>query len=330
MASEEPLLQRDNSRFVLFPIKHPDLYEAYKESEACIWTAEEIDLAKDDFEALSEGEKTFVKTVLAFFAAADGIVNENLALNFSQEVTYAEARAFYATQIFIEAIHGETYSLLIDTYIRDPKERDHLFNALDTIPAVAEKGEWAKKFLDPAFASFPKRLLAFAVVEAIFFSGAFASIFWLRKNAKLPGLGLANQFISRDEGMHAKFAALLYRDHVVNKLPVEEVHEMISEAVEIESEFWKVALPVSLIGLNPAVMGIYIEYVADVLLDMIGVPKLYRHSACPFAFMENISLENRTNFFESRVSEYRKSHVATGAASSADLAMHKFKLDDDF
>lgn len=326
----EPLLERDNSRFVLFPIRHRDLYQLYKEAEACIWTAEEIDLAKDNFDGLSDGEQTFVKTVLAFFAGADGIVNENLALNFSHEVTAPEARAFYAVQIFIETVHAETYSLLIDTYVKSASERDHLLRALDTIPAVTAKGEWAQRYMDKAHASFAERLVAFAIVEAVFFSGAFASIFWLRKNAKLPGLGLANQFISRDEGLHAKFAATLYRDHIVNKLKVDHVHRMIHEATLIERDFWQTALPVSLIGLNPGLMNMYIEYVADVLLDMLGVPKLFKHGECPLVFMEGISLENRTNFFESRVSEYRKAHVATGAQGSEGLAFNKFETDADF
>lgn len=310
----------------MFPIVHRDIWALYKQAEACIWTAEEIDLGKDSFDTLTPGERHFVTHVLAFFAASDGIVNENLALNFASEVCYAEARAFYAVQIFIETVHSETYSLLINTYVNNPAERSHLFNAIDTVPAVARKAAWATRYMDRALAPFAVRLAAFAVVEGIFFSGAFASIFYLRKNGKLPGLGLANQFISRDEGLHCRFAALLYRDHIVNKPEATTITAMVRDAVEIEKDFWRDALDVALIGLNSSLMSAYIEFVADYTLGMLGLPKTYG-TANPFPFMESFSLENKTNFFESRVSEYAKARVQTDPTAKTQFA---FTTTDDF
>lgn len=333
---DEPLLYVDNSRFVLFPIKHHDLFVFYKEAEASIWTAEEIDLSKDEFDKLKEGEQHFLKHVLAFFAASDGIVNENLALNFSSEIGYAEARAFYAVQIFIETIHSETYSLLIDTYIKSSAERDYLFNAIDTIPAVARKAVWAQQYIDRTSAPFAVRLAAFACVEGIFFSGAFASIFYMRKEGKLSGLGLSNQFISRDEGLHCKFAAHLYQHHVVHKPDPSIITAMVKEAVDIEQQFWVDALDVALIGMNSELMSQYIEFVGDYLLVLLGLPKFY-HTPNPFPFMDSFSLESKTNFFESRVDAYSKARVRDHctAQKKADSAIGSSAssgatTDDDF
>ena len=311
MSAIEPILQEDNGRFVIFPIQHHDIWEAYKLAEASIWTAEEIDLSNDltDWENLSDGERHFISHVLAFFAASDGIVNENLAENFVKEVQYAEAKFFYGFQIMMENIHSETYSLLIDAYIKDPKEKDKLFNAIDTIPCVKKKADWALKWIDSE--SFAERIIAFAAVEGIFFSGSFCSIFWMKKRGLMPGLTFSNELISRDEGMHTDFACLLYNNHLVNKLPVERIKEIILDAVEIEKEFVTDALPVSLIGMNAKLMQQYIEFVADVLLQQLGVAKHYGTSN-PFDFMEMISLQGKTNFFEKRVAEYQKAGVAKG------------------
>lgn len=307
----EPILQENKGRFVIFPIQHHDIWEAYKQAEASIWTAEEIDLSNDlrDWEKLSDGERHFISHVLAFFAASDGIVNENLAENFVKEVQYAEAKFFYGFQIMMENIHSETYSLLIDTYIKDPKEKDKLFNAIDTIPCVQQKAEWALKWIESD--SFAERIIAFAAVEGIFFSGSFCSIFWLKKRGLMPGLTFSNELISRDEGMHTDFACLLYNNHLVNKLSEERIREIIMDAVEIEKEFVTDALPVSLIGMNAKLMSQYIEFVADRLLQQLGCNKNYG-AANPFDFMEMISLQGKTNFFEKRVAEYQKAGVLHG------------------
>jgi ribonucleoside-diphosphate reductase beta chain len=325
MNENEPLLKENKKRFVLFPIEHDDIWQMYKQGEASFWTAEEIDLSPDlaDWEKLNDGEKHFVSHVLAFFAASDGIVNENLANNFLEEVQYAEAKCFYGFQIMMENIHSETYSLLIDTYIKDPKEKDKLFNALETVPCVAKKGEWALKWIGEG--TFAERLIAFAAVEGIFFSGSFCSIFWLKKRGLMPGLSFSNELISRDEGLHCDFACLLYTKHIVNKLPQEHVTKIITDAVKIEQEFVVDSLPVDLIGMNSKLMSQYIEFVADRLLVALGCQRVYNVSN-PFDFMEMISLQGKTNFFEKRVAEYQKAGVMGGDKGDN----HKFSLDEDF
>jgi len=320
---QEPLLQEDPNRFVLFPITQPTIWEFYKKAQASFWTAEEIDLSQDqkDWERLNDGERHFIKHVLAFFAASDGIVNENLGVNFMQEVQSAEARCFYGFQIMMENIHSETYSLLIDSYIKDAKEKDFLFNALDNVPCVKKKGEWALKWINSE--SFSERLVAFAAVEGIFFSGSFCSLFWLKKRGLMPGLTFSNELISRDEGLHCDFACLLY-SMLENKLSEERIHEIISDAVRIEQEFVTDALPVSLIGMNARTMAQYIEFVADRLLTALGYTKIY-NSTNPFDFMELISIQGKTNFFEKKVAEYQKAGVMNTDASQA-----QFSLDEEF
>jgi ribonucleoside-diphosphate reductase beta chain len=306
----------------LFPIEHHDIWNFYKKAEASFWTAEEIDLSADlsDWDKLNPGEQHFVKHVLAFFAASDGIVNENLAENFVSEVQYTEAKFFYGFQIMMENIHSETYSLLIDTYIKDKEEQNHLFNAIDTVPAVQKKAEWALKWIGSE--SFTERLIAFAAVEGIFFSGSFCSIFWLKKRGLMPGLSFSNELISRDEGMHTDFAVHLYNNHIENKLSKDRIVEIIDSALTIEKEFITEALPVSLIGMNSELMKQYLEYVSDRLLMDLGVGKIY-NSDNPFDFMKNIAMENKTNFFEKRVSEYSKSGVGVDEDNS-------FSTDVDF
>jgi len=320
----EPILMENKDRFVLFPIVHNDIWAFYKKSEASFWTAEEIDLDADivDWnEKLNDDERHFVKHVLAFFAASDGIVNENLAENFVAEVQYTEAKFFYGFQIMMENIHSETYSLLIDSYIKDPAEKDKLFHAIDTLDCVKKKANWALNWISNA--SFAERLVAFAAVEGIFFSGSFCSIFWLKKRGLMPGLSFSNELISRDEGMHCDFACLLYNNHIVNKLPEERVRQIITDAVEIEKDFVTDALPVKLIGMNADLMSQYIEFVADRLLVELGCSKVY-NATNPFDFMEMISLQGKTNFFEKRVAEYQKAGVM------GDSANHSFTTDADF
>ncbi|MBI4944854.1 MAG: ribonucleotide-diphosphate reductase subunit beta [Bacteroidetes bacterium] len=321
--SSEPILKENKDRFVLFPIQHQDIWEMYKKAEASFWTAEEIDLSPDlqDWEnKLNKDEKHFIKHVLAFFAASDGIVNENLAVNFMNEVQWPEARCFYGFQIMIENIHSETYSLLIDTYIKDQKDKDYLFHAVDTVPCVGKKAEWALRWISKG--SFAERLIAFAAVEGIFFSGSFCSIFWLKKRGLMPGLTFSNELISRDEGLHCDFACLLY-SKLENQLPVEQVIELISSAVTIECEFVRDAIPVKLIGMNADMMCQYIEFVADRLLVSLGCPKLY-NAANPFDFMEMISLQGKTNFFEKRVAEYQKAGVRSSKIDNT------FSLNEEF
>ena len=322
---EEPILKENKSRFVLFPIEHDDIWEYYKKAEASFWTAEEIDLSQDliDWENLNDGERHFISHVLAFFAASDGIVNENLAENFVAEVQYTEAKFFYGFQIAIENIHSETYSLLIDTYIKDNKEKDRLFNAIDTMPFVKKKADWALRWIDEG--SFAERLIAFAAVEGIFFSGSFCSIFWMKKRGLMPGLSFSNELISRDEGLHCDFACLIYNNHLVNKLDPTVVTGMIKDAVEIEKEFVTEALPVKLIGMNAELMCQYIEFVADRLLMEVGCNKVY-NATNPFDFMELISLQGKTNFFEKRVGEYKKA----GVSSNTDEDAPRFSLNEDF
>ena len=322
----EPILKENKSRFVLFPIKHDDIWEFYKKAEASFWTAEEIDLSQDmrDWNSMSDGERHFISHVLAFFAASDGIVNENLAEHFVSEVQYTEAKFFYGFQIAIENIHSETYSLLIDTYVKDAAEKDKLFNAIDTMDCVKKKADWALRWIDEG--SFQERLIAFAAVEGIFFSGSFCSIFWLKKRGLMPGLSFSNELISRDEGLHCDFACLLYNNHVTNKLPKETIVNIIKDAVSIEKEFVTDALPVSLIGMNADLMCQYIEFVADrLLLELIG-EKVYG-ATNPFDFMEMISLQGKTNFFEKRVGDYQKAGVMKG---NKDDDSPKFSLDEDF
>ncbi|MEL6970120.1 MAG: ribonucleotide-diphosphate reductase subunit beta [Bacteroidota bacterium] len=323
-AKVEPILEENPNRFVLFPIQHDDIWSEYKKSEACFWTAEEIDLSQDltDWNnKLNDDERHFVKHVLAFFAASDGIVNENLAENFVAEVQYTEAKFFYGFQIMMENIHSETYSLLIDTYIKDPKEKDYLFNAIETLDCVKKKASWALRWIENG--SFAERLIAFAAVEGIFFSGSFCSIFWLKKRGLMPGLSFSNELISRDEGMHCDFACLLYNDHIIHKMPKETVTGIITDAVEIEKEFVTDALPVNLIGMNADLMCQYIEFVADRLLVALRHDKVYNVEN-PFPWMDLISLEGKTNFFEKRVGDYQKSGVM------ADRDSQVFSLDEDF
>jgi ribonucleoside-diphosphate reductase beta chain len=317
----EKILQENKNRFVLFPIEHHDIWDYYKKAQQVFWTAEEIDLAQDltDWAKLNEGEQHFVKHVLAFFAASDGIVNENLAENFVAEVQYTEAKFFYGFQIMMENIHSETYSLLIDTYIKDKEEQNHLFNAIDTVPAVQKKAEWALKWIGSE--SFVERLIAFAAVEGIFFSGSFCSIFWLKKRGLMPGLSFSNELISRDEGLHTDFAVHLYKNHIENKLSRERILEIIDSALTIEKEFITEALPVSLIGMNSELMKQYLEYVSDRLLMDLGVGKVY-NTENPFDFMANIALQNKTNFFEKRVADYVKSGVGE--------VQEQISFDEDF
>ncbi|AEH00598.1 MULTISPECIES: ribonucleotide-diphosphate reductase subunit beta [unclassified Lacinutrix] len=305
----EPILQENKDRFVIFPIQHHDLWEWYKKSEASMWTAEEIDLHQDltDWSSkLTDDERYFIKHVLAFFAASDGIVNENLAENFVNEVQYSEAKFFYGFQIMMENIHSETYSLLIDTYVKDEKEKAMLFNAIETFPAIKKKAEWALKWIESP--SFAERLIAFAAVEGIFFSGSFCSIFWLKKRGLMPGLTFSNELISRDEGMHCDFAVHLHEHHLINKVPKERIREILVDALNIEREFITESLPVSLIGMNSKLMSQYLEFVTDGLLQDLGCEKEYG-TANPFDFMDMISLQGKTNFFEKRVSEYQKAGV---------------------
>jgi ribonucleotide reductase beta subunit family protein with ferritin-like domain len=300
----EPILTRNDNRFVMFPIEHQDIWEMYKKSVDCFWRAEEIDLSKDyaDWETLNADEKYFISMILAFFAASDGIVLENLATRFMGDVQIAEARAFYGFQIAMENIHSQTYSLLIETYIKNSEEKHRLFNALEYFPCIQKKGDWAQKWINDNRSGFATRLVAFACIEGIFFSGAFCSIYWLKKRGLMPGLTFSNELISRDEALHTEFAILLYKK-LVKKLPKARIHEIIKEAVEIENEFICEALPCRLIGMNAGLMTQYIQFVADRLCLQLGYDKIYNVSN-PFDFMELISLESKTNFFEKRVDAY--------------------------
>ncbi|KAI0383115.1 small subunit of ribonucleotide reductase [Hypomontagnella monticulosa] len=341
--ADEPILQENPQRFVLFPIKYHEIWQMYKKHEASFWTAEEIDLSKDLHDwnnRLNDDEKFFVSHILAFFAASDGIVNENLVERFSGEVQIPEARCFYGFQIMMENIHSETYSLLIDTYIKEPAQKTHLFNAIDTIPCIRRKADWALKWIADKKSTFAQRLIAFAAVEGIFFSGAFASIFWLKKRGLMPGLTFSNELISRDEGLHTDFACLLFT-HLKNRPGKDAVEKIITEAVTIEQEFLTEALPCALLGMNSNLMKQYIEFVADRLLVALGNEKVYR-SSNPFDFMENISLGGKTNFFEKRVGDYQKAGVMASTkknASNDDVATSNegqgenggdFTFDDDF
>jgi|TARA_B100001105_G_scaffold253841_1_gene248252 ribonucleoside-diphosphate reductase beta chain len=305
----EPILQENNNRFVIFPIEHHDIWEWYKKCEASFWTAEEIDLQQDltDWKTkLNNDERYFIKHILAFFAASDGIVNENLAENFVNEVQYSEAKFFYGFQIMMENIHSETYSLLIDTYVKDEKEKDKLFKAIDNFPAIKKKADWALKWIESD--SFAERLIAFAGVEGIFFSGSFCSIFWLKKRGVMPGLTFSNELISRDEGVHCDFAVHLHNEHIVNQVPKKRIKEILVDALNIEREFITESLPVSLIGMNAKLMTQYLEFVTDRLLVDFQCEKEFNVTN-PFDFMDMINLQGKTNFFEKRVSEYQKSGV---------------------
>ncbi|PVD23431.1 hypothetical protein C0Q70_16700 [Pomacea canaliculata] len=325
VSADEPLLRDNPRRFVVFPIEYHDIWKMYKKAEASFWTAEEVDLSKDllHWERLKPDERHFISHVLAFFAASDGIVNENLVERFSKEVQVTEARCFYGFQIAMENIHSEMYSLLIDTYIKDPNERDYLFNAIETMPCVKKKADWAIRWINDHNADYGERVVAFAAVEGIFFSGSFAAIFWLKKRGIMPGLTFSNELISRDEGLHCDFACLMFR-HLHNKPSQERIYTIIKDAVQIEQEFLTVALPCNLIGMNCELMKRYIEFVADRLLVELDCAKLYG-SQNPFDFMEHISLEGKTNFFEKRVGEYQRMGVMSDKTDN-----HTFTLDADF
>jgi ribonucleoside-diphosphate reductase subunit M2 len=300
----EPLLAPDDNRFVMFPIKYNDIWDMYKKQVDCFWRAEEIDLTKDlnHWESLNGDERFFISMILAFFAASDGIVLENLATRFMNDVQVSEARAFYGFQIAMENIHSQTYSLLIETYIKDKLEKDRLFNAIEHFPCIKKKSDWAQKWIHDNRSSFATRLVAFACVEGIFFSGAFCSIYWLKKRGLMPGLTFSNELISRDEALHCEFAILLY-SKLVKKLDKARIHEIIKEAVEIETEFICEALPCRLIGMNSVLMTQYIQFVADRLCLQLGYKKIYGVANC-FEWMEMISLESKTNFFEKRNDSY--------------------------
>ncbi|ORY78017.1 ribonucleotide reductase small subunit [Leucosporidium creatinivorum] len=333
LEQDEPILRPSPNRFVLFPIRFHEIWAMYKRAQASFWTAEEIDLGGDLVDwhhRLNDDERYFVSHVLAFFSASDGIVNENLVERFSSEVQCAEARSFYGFQIMIEGVHAEVYSLLIDTYVRDTVERDHLFRAIETIPCIKKKADWALRWIEDDSSTFAERLIAFACVEGIFFSGSFASIFWLKKRGLMPGLCFSNELISRDEGLHTDFACLLF-SHLHHRPSHETVSEIVREAVEIEKEFLSEALPVSLIGMNAELM--YIEFVSDRLIVALGYPKLYG-TENPLDFMENISLERKTNFFENRVSAYQRfgfSGASEGEGGSWNAAPEEqFRTDAEF
>ena len=320
--SIEPLLQDDANRYVMFPIQDQDIWQMYKKQIDCFWRAEEIDLSKDlgDWDSLQKDEKYFISMILAFFAASDGIVLENLATRFMGEVQLSEARAFYGFQIAMENVHSETYSLLIDTYIKDREEKTNLFQAMDNFPCIKKKADWAIKWIHDKRSSFATRLVAFACIEGIFFSGAFCSIYWLKKRGLMPGLTFSNELISRDEALHTEFAVLLY-SKLNKQVSKGKVIEIIKDAVEIEKEFICEALPCRLIGMNSELMCQYIEFVADRLIVQLGHDKIY-NSKNPFDFMEMISIEGKTNFFEKRVAEY----ALADKTKSDDV----FEFGDDF
>lgn len=324
-AAVEPILKENPNRFVIFPIQHHDLWDWYKKMEASFWTAEEIDLHQDitDWKTkLSDDERYFIKHILAFFAASDGIVNNNIGENFVNEVQYPEAMFVYAFQMMIENIHSETYSLLIDTYVKDEAEKHKLFHALEEFPAIKKKADWALNWVESD--SFAERLIAFAAVEGVFFSGAFCSIFWLKKRGLMPGLTFSNELISRDEGMHTEFAVHLHNNHLINKVPEKRIKEIILGALEVEKIFITESLPVSLIGMNANLMTQYLEFVTDRLLSELGCSKEF-NTPNPFDFMDMISLQGKTNFFEKRVSEYQKAGVM-----NKDKESEKISFDADF
>lgn len=326
MSTEEPLLMKNDNRFVVLPIEYPNVWEMYKKAMASFWTVEEVDLSKDmnHWDSLKDDEQYFIKHVLAFFAASDGIVNENIVESFISEVQITEARCFYGFQIMIENVHSEMYSRLIETYVKDEEERNNLFRAVHNMPAIRQKADWAQRWTYTESATFAERIVAYAAVEGIFFSGSFAAIFWLKSKGLMPGLTLSNELISRDEGLHTDFACLMY-SMLKNKLDEQRVHDIIGEAVQIEKDFLIESLPVRLLGMNSDLMSEYIEFVSDRLLVALGCAKLYNVSN-PFQFMENISIEGKTNFFERRVSEYQKAGVMEQKKDNAFV----FTMDADF
>jgi ribonucleoside-diphosphate reductase beta chain len=323
-ADMERILIPDDKRLVALPIHHKDLWDMYKKAVQSFWVAEEIDLESDrtDWNKLNDKEQFFIKNILAFFAASDGIVNENLCSRFANEVQIHEARAFYRFQMAMEDIHSETYALLIDTYIKDPTEKDFLFNAIKNIPCIKRKADWAFKWITGG-ESFAQRLVAFSIIEGVFFNGAFCALYWLKKRGLMPGLTFSNELISRDEGLHTDFAIKLYRSHIEDKLPESVVHSMFKEALEIEKEFITESIPVSLIGMNSDLMGQYLEFTADLMVVDLGYKPIYK-TKNPFEWMELISLEGKTNFFEKKVSDYKKANVGVEATQNL------FALDADF
>jgi ribonucleoside-diphosphate reductase beta chain len=317
---DEYILKENKQRFVLFPIKHKEIWNAYKKAEASFWTAEEIDFSKDKYDwdyRLNNNERYFIKHILAFFAGSDGIVLENLNINFSSEIQIPEARCFYSFQSMIENIHSEVYSLLIDKYVDNEAEKDNLFHAIENIDCIKQKAQWAMKWMDASKASFAERLVAFSVVEGIFFSGSFCAIYWLKKRGFMPGLTFSNELISRDEGMHTDFATLIY-SMLQTKLDKQVIYEIVKEAVEIEKQFINEAIPCAMIGMNATLMSQYIEYVADRLIFQLGYDKIY-NSTNPFDFMQLISMEGKTNFFEKRVSEYSLAGIGSGETNSGQI-----------
>ncbi len=323
----EPILQDNKERFVLFPIKYPEIWKAYKRAESSFWTNEEIDYSKDKFDwetKLSNNEKYFIKHILAFFAGSDGIVLENINLNFANEIQIPEARCWYGFQAAIENIHSEVYSTLIDKYVDDNNEKKDLFGAIQNIQCIKKKAEWAMKWMNQETATFHERIVAFSIVEGVFFSGAFCAIYWLKKRGLMPGLTFSNELISRDEGMHTDFAVLIY-SMLKNKLTKERVYQIIKEAVDIEKEFINDAIPCAMIGMNAALMSQYIEFVADRLLVQLGYPRIF-NSENPFDFMQLISMEGKTNFFEKRVSEYS----LAGVSDNLDKKDDSIDFDADF
>ena len=325
--TQEPLLIEDKNRLTIFPIKNDEVWSMYKKAVSSFWTVEEIDLSKDidDFNKLNDNEKNFIKHILAFFSSSDTIVNINLGERFMNDVQLLEAKFFYAFQMTIENIHSETYSLLIDTYFKDAQEKHEAFNAIQYIPCVKKKAEWCFKWINDHESSFAQRLLAFAIVEGVFFSGAFCSIFWLKERGLMPGLSFSNELISRDEGMHVEFAVLLF-SMLKNKLPEETVHQIMKEAVEVEKNFITESIPCSMLGMNQQLMSVYIEFVADRLLSQLQYNKIWNVQN-PFPFMERISIETKSNFFESRVSQYSKANVGS---KQEHATLRKFTLDADF
>lgn len=319
---DEMLLQKNKNRFVMFPIQYEDIYQKYLDAQATFWTAEEIDLSQDqkDWDQLKENEKYFIKNIIGFFAGSDGIVNENLALRFQKEIEIPEARAFYTYQSYNETIHSITYSLLIDTYIKETEEKNRILRSIENIPCVAEKANWAYKWIENQEVSFATRLVAFAIVEGIFFSGSFCAIYWLKKRGLMPGLTFSNELISRDEGLHCEFACLLY-SKIKNRISERVMREIMEEAVAIEKKFITDSLPCALIGMNQEMMTQYIEFVADRLMVQLGYEKMYRVEN-PFEFMELISLRPKTNFFEKKVGEYKKSTIS--------MVSKEVEISDDF
>ncbi len=318
----EILLKKEANRFVMFPIRYQEIYQKYLDAQSTFWTAEEISLDQDekDWDKLTKDEQFFIKNVIGFFAGSDGIVNENLALRFLKEIEIPEARAFYTYQSYNETIHSITYSLLIDTYIKDHEEKTKILNSIDNIPCVAQKANWAYKWIENKEVSFATRLIGFAIVEGIFFSGSFCAIYWLKKRGLMPGLTFSNELISRDEGLHCEFACLLY-SMIKNRVSEEKVYEIMREAVVIEKGFINDSLPCALIGMNSVMMSQYIEFVADRLLLQLGYDKIYNVEN-PFEFMELISLRPKTNFFEKKVGEYKKSTIS--------VTSRNVEINDDF